>query len=209
MVAAATGAAKRSAVLAETAESASDPVVATVAGEPIHDSQIDRFLALEPAGAAVDPEVDVRQAALERLIDERLRFREIDRVGLTDLPPREVDLALEELRSGVESPEELEVDPASLRDLALHRRLVSIFVEERLDPRLFMDARQIRAYYDEVLTPELRARGEPLPTLDEAYATIRNRLKAEAFEAELARWTASLREGAEIERVEPPAAPQG
>jgi hypothetical protein len=194
---------------------AADPVVALVGGEPIRDSEVDRFLAFEtPAPttnhtAAAEPgNADSRDAALDRLIDERLRFREIDRFGFTELPPREIELAVNDLHSRFGSRaafeahvEELGLELQDVRDLVAHRRLVSIFVEERLDPRLFVDAQRIRTYYDEVLTPELRKKGEQPPPVDEVYGTIRHRLKAEAFEAEFARWTASLRERVEIQKV--------
>jgi hypothetical protein len=72
-------------------------------------------------------------------------------------------------------------------------------VEERLGPRVFVDLEQIRAYYNDVLTPELEARREPVPPIEEVREPIRRLLKEKLLNEELARWTEELRRDADVE----------
>jgi hypothetical protein len=209
-------------------------VLATVGEEPVLASEIDRFLALE--GVALEsapsladlgpdagadnpgadggtgtgeeeaPELARRRRVLELVIEERLRSREIDRFGLTELPPQDVEAEVEVFRARFASREAFEarlaevgLDPAALRRRVAHRLLARLFAQERLDPRRRLDPDQMRAYYDAVLVPELRSRGETVPPFEAASALIGRRMEAELVDRELERWTDELRSEAAIE----------
>jgi len=216
-----------------------DAVLASVGEEPILASEIDRFLALEgvalepirslaplvaasPEAGAGDAEVEAEEAAeqalrrrvLELVIDERLRSREIDRFGFTELPQQEIEAEIQAFRSRFASRErfearlaELGLDPAALRRRVAHRLLARLFAEERLSPRRRLENPEMRAYYDDVLAPELRARGERVPPFEAAGALIGRRLEAQLVGREIERWTEELRREAAIEYyLEPSAA---
>jgi SurA-like N-terminal domain len=203
-----------------------EAVLATVDEEPVPASEIDRFLALEGvalpsrpvvgaaaaggAGRQVDtedsPQDALRRQVLELVIDERLRAREVDRLGFTELPHQDVEAEVAALRSRFPSKgafearlAEVGLSPAALRDRIAHRLLARLFAEERLDPRVRLDPDRMHAYYDEVLVPELRSRGEKAPPFEAARALIGRRMEADLVDRELERWTEELRSGAAIE----------
>ena len=72
------------------------------------------------------------------------------------------------------------------------------FVEERLGPRVFVSVDDIRAHYDSKLVPELRAKGQPVPPIEEVREAIRVLLKEERLNQEIERWTSELRAAADV-----------
>lgn len=195
-----------------------EAVLATVDGAPVLASEIDRFLALDGIGVESrtgrvgeaaeqeTPELALRRQTLELVIDEQLRSREVDRLGFSELPHQDVEAEIEALRARFANRQafearlaELGLDPAALRHRVAHRLLARLFAEERLDPRLRLDPDRIRAFYDGVLVPELRSRGEKAPPFEAAGALIGRRMQAELVDRELERWTRELRSRAAIE----------
>jgi peptidyl-prolyl cis-trans isomerase SurA len=186
-----------------------DRIVAVVNEDPILASDLDRLEALGMAErTAGEGDEQFRRRLLDLLIEEKLRFQEIDRFGFSELPAQDVEARLKEIRSRFPSQEafdrrlaELELDPQELRNLVARQLLVLIFVEERLGPRVFVDLDQIRAYYNDVLTKELRARKEPVPPIDEVREPIRRLLKEKLLNEELVRWTEELRRDADVQNL--------
>jgi hypothetical protein len=185
------------------------PVVATVSGEQILEIEIDRFIALgfsRPASAEEPDLAAYRRRVLDEVIDARLRAREVERLGLDELPTEEVEASLVEIRQRFGSREafearleELGLAPEDLRRLVKAELLGRLFAEERVDPRLLIDRDQMKSYYETVLEPDARAAGERLPPFDETSLTARRLVEARLVREELESWTAELREQAEIE----------
>lgn len=184
-----------------------DRILAIVDDDPILDSDVDRALGLGlvETGGAADQEA-LRRAVLDRLIDERLRFHEIDRFGFTEISLDEVDRGYEEIRARFTDPdifarrlEELDLDPDGLRQLVARQIMVVTYVEERLGSRVFVSLDDIRGYYNETLEPELKARGEVAPPLPEVRERIRAVLREQRLNEEIDRWTEELRIEADID----------
>ena len=183
-----------------------DRVVAVVDEDPILLSDVERALALE----ARPPQEGESRAARERqaldgLIEQMLRQHEIARFGYEDAPLGEVDRQLTAVRSRF--PDDaawraelarLGLDENQVRSLLAHQLSVLRFVEERLGPRVFVSVDDIRAHYDQRLVPELRAKGEPVPPIEQVRESIRAVLKQERLNAEIDRWTAELRANADV-----------
>lgn len=178
-----------------------DRVVAVVDDDPILLSELRRTLALGLVPTASTPEATER-AALERLIDQRLRFHAVARSGVIDIGRDRVDAEAERIRARFADPEarlrELGLTNDSLRGLVRRRLELQTYVEERLGARVFISLEEIRAHYTEVLVPELEARQAPVPELGEVREEIRALLREAALAREVDRWTEELRRQADV-----------
>lgn len=196
-----------------------DRVVAVVNDEPILASEIDRALRL--GMVATDPAADTTERErriLDDLVNQRLRFQEVERYGFERVPAGAVELQLEAVESRFESREAFEgrlaetgMDLDGLRQLLARQLQVVVYVEELLGARVFVGLEEITDYYQTVLMPRARSAGEQLLALDEVRESIRVVLREERLNRELERWTESLRTEADIvdylDRVERPLPP--
>ncbi len=184
-----------------------DRVLAVVDEDPILASEVDQVVALgllEPASEEEDEAF--RRRVLDGLIEQRLRFHEIDRYGFAEVPLEEVDdqyAAIEERLGGQAALAarlaELELDEEGLRQLLARQLMVLIYVEERLGPRVLIGLDDIQAYYDETLVPAMRERRQPVPAVAEVRERIREVLRQQRLNDEIDLWTEELRLDADIE----------
>jgi hypothetical protein len=184
-----------------------DRILATVDGDPILQSDLDRLLGLGAMSAreGESPEA-LRRRGLDRLIENRLRLHELDRFGYGQAPLEEIDRRYQRVRdrfaSATEFSAELErlgLDDVSLRLLVARQISILAYVEERLGPRVFVGVEDIRRYYDEELVPELAAKGEKAPPIETVREQIRGVLRERRLNEEIDRWTVELRGRADIE----------
>lgn len=196
-----------------------DRILAVVDEDPILASEVEQVIVLGLVERREDEsEEALRRRVLEQLIEQRLRFHEIDRFGFTEIPIEEVErhyrLFRERFASDAEYRArlaELGLDEKTLRRLVARQVMVLTYVDERLGPRVFVGLEEIRAYYDDVLVPRLRAAGEPVPPIQDLREQIRGVLKQQRLNEEIALWTEELRQSAEIDNyvddahAEPPA----
>lgn len=178
-----------------------DRLVAVVDDDPIFLSDVDRLLALGLVETSPAEELSVRRrAALDRLIEERLRLHEVERYELGTVPTTNVDRQLASLGDrlgGADALDELlarqDMDRAALR-LILRRQLrILAYVEERLGPRVSVRDGEVEAYYEGELRLEMSARGTPLPPRVEVEDAIRSVLRERALNREIDEWTRELR----------------
>ncbi len=184
-----------------------DRILAVVDDDPILSSEVDQVLAL----GVVQPEEgegerEARRRALDFLIEERLRFHEVDRFGLAEVPVDVVDAEFERLQAEFGGPakfgrvlDESELSEQGARQLLARQVMIWVYVEERLGARVFVGIEDIRQYYEEELLPELAARGEGKPEFDEVREAIRNLLRERRMNEELERWTTELLQAADVE----------
>lgn len=193
-----------------------DRIVAVVDEDPILASDLERVIAL---GLAVrepgEGQEAFRRRVLEGLIDQRLRAHEIDRFGLGRVDVELVDEHVAEIRSRFESEEafrrrlaELELDLEGLRQLVARQLTVIEYVNERLAVRVFVTLDEINRYYEQVLVPQMRAQGTPVPPIEEVREDIRELLREQGLNQEIETWTEQLRRAADVVRfVEEPSGP--
>jgi peptidyl-prolyl cis-trans isomerase SurA len=183
-----------------------DRIVAVVDEDPILLSDIEREvgLGLVPRNPG-ESETAYRRRVLALLIDQRLRFHEIDRFGFVQVPVEQVEKNLEEIRSRFPSPaafqqrlKELGLSENGLKQLITRQLMVLTYVDERLGPRVFVSLDDIKAYYRDVMVPELTKRHQPVPPLDDVRETIRQVLREQRLNQEIERWTEELRNKADI-----------
>lgn len=190
-----------------------DRILAVVDEDPILASEVDLELGIglvarqpgEDALGRAHGDRALRRRALDHLIEQRLRFHQVDRYGFTELPVEQVAARYAELAARFPSPEafrarlaELGVGEEAVRQLVAHRLMVLTYVEERLGARVFVGLDEIKTYYDAVLIPELRKSGQPAPPIEAVRERIRSVLKEQRLNQELQVWTEELRREADI-----------
>lgn len=197
----------RRAAAAEETPRAVDRILATVDGDPILQSDLDRLIGLgivrkeEGESAAA-----LERRGLDRMIENRLRLHELDRFGYDQAPLEEIDRRYQRIRERFASESEfraeldrLGLDDTRLRLLVARQISILAYVEERLGPRVFVGVEDIRKYFDEELKPQLVARGEPVPAIETVREQIRGVLREKRLNEEIDRWTLDLRAKADIE----------
>ncbi|MDH3744454.1 MAG: SurA N-terminal domain-containing protein [Acidobacteriota bacterium] len=192
-----------------------DRILAVVDEDPILASDVDRVLGLGVFGAQAgegevssedNEEAALRRSVLDQLIEERLRFHEIDRFGFTEISLADVEKGFLGIRERFPSEQafrqrlaKLGLDEDGVRQLVARQIMVLTFVEERLGPRIFVGRDEIRAYYDGPLTEQLRASGSSVPSLESVREEVRAVLKEARLNEEIDRWTEELWREADVQ----------
>jgi hypothetical protein len=183
-----------------------DRIVALVDGDPILLSDLERAigLGLLGGGAGAEPAAE-RRRVLDLLIEQRLRYHEIERYGFQEVSVQAIEEQVARQRSRFPDEasfeqrlRELELDGDRLRQLIARQLLTLAFVEERLGPRVMVGLDEIRRYYEESLVPAMRDRGEAAPPLEDVREQIRALLKEQRLNEEIDRWTSELRRAADV-----------
>lgn len=143
---------------------------------------------------------------LERLVDQELLRRELERFGVEEEEGGYVQARLAELRKGYA---EIGGLPALLRRLGLlETELVAYlrlqakllrFIDLRFKPFVSAGDDEIASYYEESFARRLRAAGLPVPPLAEAAEKIRSILIEEKVNAALDEWLRHARSASRIE----------
>ena len=183
-----------------------DRIVAVVDDDPIFLSDIRRVVGLGLVTAAPgETEGDLHRRVLDALIDQRLRYHEVERFDYSALPADEIERQLGEVRGRFADEAafrrhlvELGLTEEGLRQLLARQLRVLAYVEQRLGPRVFVETEDIRAYYDGELARQAAAEGVELPPLEEVRDEIRALLREVRLNQEIDRWTEDLRLAAEI-----------
>jgi len=183
-----------------------DKVLAVVDEDPILKSDVDRVikLGLQQPNPGENAEA-FRRRVLDDLIEERLRFHEIDRFGFEQVPVDEIEKNVAKIRarfpdeaSFQKALKEVGLDANKLRQLVARQLLVLTYVDERLGQRVFVSLDDIDRYYREVLTPEMKRRGQPVPPVEDVREDIREVLKQQRLTQEMEKWTQELRQRADV-----------
>jgi len=183
-----------------------DRLLAVVDDDPILESQLDQMIGIGMVEQQDgEDEARFRRRILDGLIEEKLRFHEVDRFGFAEVPVDEVEEQFEAVRDRFPDEQsfqarlqELNLNELGLRQLLARQVMVLIYVEERLGARVFVGLEEIQAYYDAVLVPQLEASKDPIPPVREVREAIRQVLREELLNEEIERWTDELRRDADV-----------
>ena len=183
-----------------------DRLLAVVDDDPILESQLDQMIGIGMVEQHDgEDEARFRRRILDGLIEEKLRFHEVDRFGFAEVPVDEVEEQFEAVRDRFPDEQsfqarlqELNLNELGLRQLLARQVMVLIYVEERLGARVFVGLEEIQAYYDAVLVPQLEASQDPIPPVREVREAIRQVLREELLNEEIERWTDELRRDADV-----------
>jgi hypothetical protein len=194
------------AVRAATPNVLKDRVLAVVDEDPILASDLDRAIVvgqLQPNPGEA-PKAFHRRV-LDDLIAQRLRFHEIDRFGLEQVPVDQIEKQVADIRGRFKDEatfrrklKEVGLDEPALRQMMARQLEVLAFVDERLGPQVFVGLDDIAKYYRDVLMPQLQKQHLPVPRLDDVRDQIREVLRQQRLTEEIDRWTEELRGKATI-----------
>lgn len=184
-----------------------DRIVAVVDEDPILASDLQEVIGLGLAERREkEGEETLRTRVLDRLVDERLRFHEVDRFGFTQVPVGAIEARVAEIRARYPSAEafaaqlrKVGLTAEGLGQLVARQLMVLIYVDERLGARVFVSLDDIRAYYQGTLVPKLQQDKQPVPPIEEVREQIRALLKEQRLNEEIVRWTEELRRNADVQ----------
>jgi hypothetical protein len=136
-----------------------------------------------------------RSKVLDELIDQWIIRTEANAALFPHPSEVEVDRELERLQQQFASPEafharlrELGLYEAAVRRLLRQELFLTRFLDYRFRPTEQIDRKQIEDYYHQELAPQLAARGQPLPPLEEIENQIREVLIQRAINDRAMRW---------------------
>jgi hypothetical protein len=145
--------------------------------------------------------------------------QEAGRIPASDITQDEVDKKRAELIKGFRSEAEFRqrvgsvgLTPQRIDELIRQRIVIDRFVDFRFRSFVLVTEQEIQRYYDEIFAPEIRAKGQVPPPLeqklDSAGVTVHDRirelLRAQKINDELDRYLTSLRQRADVVQLAEP-----
>jgi len=196
-----------SSVLAAPPAELKDRVLAVVDEDPILESDLDRVIALGfKEKHTGEDNAAFRRRVLNDLIEERLRFHEIDRFGFEQVPVSEIDSHVAEIRARFKDAatfqktlKEHGLAEKDVRQIVARQLGVLTYVDEQLGPRVFVSLDDINRYYQTVLTPEMQKRGQTVPPPEDVRDQIRGVLREQRLNEAISKWTVELRAKADVQ----------
>ncbi|HEX6718695.1 MAG TPA: hypothetical protein VF088_16430 [Pyrinomonadaceae bacterium] len=169
-------------------------------------------LALQPATPLDNPTSQDLNAALRRLIDQRLILQEAEKIPTIVPTQKEISDARDELARNFPSPLEFQ---QRLQRVGLTSEKLDEIIEQRLKMEKYLDFRfrnfvvisqkEIADYYRDVYVPRLRARapGRIVPQLEQVRDEIEKTLMEAKIESDTDAFLDTARERAEIVMLNP------
>jgi hypothetical protein len=169
-----------------------------------------------PAGP-VGP--DLLRQKLDVMIEERLISQEAGRIPASEIAQDEVDKKRAELIKSFRSEAEFRqrvgsvgLTPQKIDELIRQRILIDRFVDFRFRSFVLVTEQEIQRFYDETFVPEIRAKGQVPPPLDQklepAGLTVRDSIREisrrQKINDELDRYLTSLRQRADVVQLAEP-----
>jgi hypothetical protein len=184
-----------------------DGIAARIEDSIITESEVRELGAFQQL---VDGRPKSRDEIIRELADQWVVRQEAAATNYKQPSDESVDAAYQQFVKQFASPAEFKKRLAAvgLSDAAVRRLLraqlyLSRFLDYRFRPAAQVDEKQIQAYYDNELVPQLKKRGEKIPTLDDVEDTIREVLIQRAINDRSAKWLDETRERLKIEIVPP------
>lgn len=166
-------------------------------------SQLAEIRFIPRTGASDD---DHRREILEALIAQALRLRDVERFGAQDISRDAIEARLREIESRFASPSEFEAATAraeltldEVRALIRRQLQVEQYIQEHFAPLTVVQAAEIEEYYRGPWSLQRRERGLAVPPLEQVRDEVRSLLRSTRLADEVGRWTARLRQRANVD----------
>jgi hypothetical protein len=184
-----------------------DRMMATVNGLLITYSDLLWQLALQPGTPVDSPRKEDLDAALERLIDQRLVLQEAEKLPHVHANEKEIDEALNDLVKRFPSQAEFQ---QRMSRVGLTAGQLREIVHDRLDMEKYLDFRfrsftvvtpqEVESYYKDVYVPRLRRQspGRIVPKLEEVRDEIGKRMTEDKVASDTAEFLDEARTTAQI-----------
>ena len=135
------------------------------------------------------------ESIIDALIERHLVEEQIAQFRDIEVPE---DAIAQRLRS-IQVPPGISTE--DLRDVLVGEFRRRQFMMERFEQFIRVSDEELRRYYDEVYTPEARARGERVAPLEEVSEAIRQNRALEKTNEEVGSWLMELRRRSVIEKI--------
>jgi hypothetical protein len=115
---------------------------------------------------------------------------------------RQIDIdeeAINERLRGIQPPSG--VSAADLRDAVRAELRRYEFSVQRFRPFIRVSDDELRKYFEDVYIPDLRKKGQPIPTVEQGMLAVRTAVIAEKMVMEVSEWLADLRNRSTIEKI--------
>jgi hypothetical protein len=180
-----------------------DGVAARIEDDIITDSEVRELAAFQQL---VDGRSKPRGELIRELADQWIVRGEADTAQYPQPSAEDVERAYAQLEGQFASPEEFKrrCAAAGLSEAAVRRMLagqlyLSRFLDYRFRPAAQVDQEQLQKYYDGEFAPQLKARGQAVPPLEDVEDTIREVLVQRQINERAQQWLDGTRDRLKID----------
>jgi hypothetical protein len=180
-----------------------DGVAARIEDDIITESEVRELAAFQQL---VDGKPKPRSEILRELAEQWIVRGEANTARFSRPSQTDVDHAYASLAQQFKTPEEFQARcaAAGLTEAGVRRMLeeqlyLSHFIDFRFRPAAQISDQDIEKYYREEFAPQLKARGQPVPAMDEVDDTIREVLIQRAISERATRWLDETRDRLKID----------
>jgi hypothetical protein len=204
-------------LLLTPAQKVVDQILTLVNGELITRTDLIWSLAIDPRAPnpAGGVSRDILQQKLDVMIDERLIRQEAARIPSAEITQAEIDKKRAELikvfpseAAFRERVDAVGLTAEKLDELLRQRVVIDKYVDFRFRSFVFVTDDEVKQYYNEKLSAQVKAQGAvPVPfdkVGDDIKNSIRELLKGDKVDAEINTWLTAARQRAEIAQLAEP-----
>jgi hypothetical protein len=184
-----------------------DGVAARIEDDIITESEVRELGAFQ---LLVDGKSKPRIELIRELSDQWLIHTEATATRYGQPPAADVDRAYAEFVKQFPSAEDFQkrcasagLTEAAVRRMVVQQLYLSRFIDYRFRPEAQVSDEQVETYYRDEFSPQLKARNEPVPPLDDVDDTIREVLIQRAISDRAAKWLSDSRDRLKIDIVSP------
>ncbi len=183
-----------------------DRIAAVVDRQVLAVSEITQMVEIRffPRLAPTDDEH--RREVLNALIAQALRYRDVERFGAEDIPHDTIEARIQDIKQRFSMEADFnaalartELTADELQALVKRQLQVEAYIQERFAPLVFVSAEDIEEYYRGSWAEQRRERGLPIPPLTQVRDEIRDAIRSSRLQDEIEKWTAQLRERANVD----------
>jgi len=183
-----------------------DRIAATVDRQVLTVSEITQMVEIRFFTRTAETEDDHRRDVLDALIAQALRFRDVERFGAQDISADVIEARLLDIQRRFLSEGEFlaaiarsELTLDEVKALVKRQLQVEAYIQERFAPLVFISNEEIDAYYRGTWSQQRRERGLAIPPLSSVQDEIRTAVRGSRLQEEIGKWTAQLRERADVD----------
>jgi hypothetical protein len=180
-----------------------DGVAARIEDDILTESEVHELAAFQEL---VEGHAKTRSELIRELADQWIVRGEANTAKYPHPSQADVDRAYAELVKQFPSPEEFQKRclSAGLTDAAIRRILeqqlyLSHFIDYRFRPSAQVSDQQVENYYRDEFAPQLKARGQPVPSLEDVEDTIREVLIQRVISERATKWLNDTRDHLKID----------
>lgn len=183
-----------------------DRIAAVVDQQVLTVSEITQMVEIRFFPRLAKSDDEHRREVLDALVAQALRYRDVERFGAEDIPHDTIEARVTEIKRRFASEADFtaaltraELTLDELQTLAKRQLQVEAYIQERFAPLVYVTPEDIEEYYRGPWSQQRRERGLPVPPLDQVREEIRDAVRSTRLQDEIDKWTAQLRERANVD----------